>query len=79
MLLVDHREAELGELGVAVEQRVRADEDVDLVVGEALRDPAALGRGRAVGEQLDAHRAGRRAASPPRCTVSPSSIFTEPR
>ena len=56
VLLVDHREAELGELGVAVEQRVRADEDVDLVAREALRDAAALGRGRAVGEQLDAHR-----------------------
>ena len=48
VLLVDHGEPELGELRVAVEERVRADEDVDLVVGEPLGDAPALGRGRAV-------------------------------
>ncbi len=35
---------------------MRADEDVDLAAREARRDAAALGRGRAVREQLDAHR-----------------------
>ena len=54
MLLVDHRKPELRELGVAVEQCVRTDEDVDLVARETFRDAAALGRGRAVREKLDA-------------------------
>ena len=45
------------ELGVAVEQRVRADEDVDLAaVAAPAAMPPALGRGRAVREQLDPHR-----------------------
>ena len=55
VLLVDHRDAEVAELGVAVEQRVRADEDVDLAVLHRGRQPSAFGGGRAVGEQLDAH------------------------
>ena len=56
MLLVDHRDTQAGEGRVPVEQRVRADEDVDLFVGETLRDPAPFGRGCAVGQQLDPHR-----------------------
>ena len=55
VLLVDHRDPEVAELGVAVEERVRADEDVDLAVLHRGRQPFAFGGGRAVGEQLDAH------------------------
>ncbi len=42
---------------VAVEQRVGADEDVDLAGLEPGRDPPALRGGRAVGQQRDADRA----------------------
>jgi hypothetical protein len=56
VLLVDHHHTELGERRVAVEQRVRADDDVDVTSGEAGRDPAALGGGRAVGEERDPDR-----------------------
>ena len=55
VLLVDDREPEVRELRVAVEQRVRADEDVDLARVEPGGDAAALGRGRAVRQQRDAH------------------------
>ena len=41
VLLVDHRDAEVGELDAAVEQRVRADEDVDLAARAARRRCAA--------------------------------------
>ena len=57
VLLVDHGDAEARELDAAVDQRVGADEDVD---ARRARRPSAmrasLGRGRAVGEQRDAHR-----------------------
>ena len=79
VLLVDHRDAEVRELGVAVEQRVGADEDVDLAAVEARRDAPALGRGRAVREQRDAHRPVGEQRALARRTVSPSSICTEPR
>ena len=73
VLLVDHRHAEAGELDAAVDQRVGADEDVDLAGAQAVGDPAPLGRGRAVGEQRRRAPGARRAACPPTGTVSPSS------
>ncbi len=54
MLLVDDRDTEAGELRVAVEERVGADEDVDLPRLQPGRDAAAFGRGRAVRQERDA-------------------------
>ena len=56
VLLVDDREAELRERRVAVEQRVGADDDVDVAGGEPGRDLPAVGRADAVGEQRHRHR-----------------------
>ena len=56
VLLVDDRAPEPRESRVAVEQRVGADEDVDLAGLEPGDDPAALGGGRAVRQQRDADR-----------------------
>ena len=72
VLLVDHDDPRSRELARLVDQRVRADEDVDRPRAQALGDAPALGRGRAVREQLDA--TGRSPSSEPSSvTVSPSS------
>ena len=63
VLLVDHDDAEAGERRVAVEQRVGAHDDVDLAPLEAGDEPPALGRGRAVGQQLT--RTGRSSSRQP--------------
>ena len=49
VLLVDHRDTEVAELGVAVEERVRTDEDVDLAVVAMRRCDAAAARPRSCG------------------------------
>ena len=56
VLLVDDRDAEVGELDAPVDQRVRPDEDVDLAGEQAGRDLAPVGGRGAVGEQRGAHR-----------------------
>ena len=56
MLLVDDDDAERAQLDTFLDERVRADEDVDRPVREARRDATALGRGGAIREQLDAKR-----------------------
>ena len=43
LLLIDHQQAEILELDGLAEQRMRADHDVDLSVGEALLDGLQLG------------------------------------
>jgi hypothetical protein len=47
VLLVDHRDPEAPELHAPVDERVRADHDVDVTGRQALGDAAALCRGKA--------------------------------
>ena len=56
VLLVDDDDAERPQLDAFLDERVRADEDVDRPIREARGDATALGRGGAVREQLDAKR-----------------------
>jgi hypothetical protein len=61
VLLIDDRDAELLEADAFLDQRVRADGDVDIAGGEGFQclSPAAAGQG--TGQQLDAQRpAGRK-------------------
>ena len=55
VLLVDDDQAEVGELDVLLDQRLRADGDVHLALGELPPDRSARCLLRAVGEQLDRH------------------------
>ncbi len=56
LLLVDHDEAEILEVDRFAEHRVRADDDVDAALGEALLRLALLGRGHHARKLADAHR-----------------------
>ena len=59
LFLVDDEEAEFLELHVLGQQPVRADDDVDAPVGQALHDGPLLGRRQEAAEQLHPHRVGR--------------------
>ncbi len=78
VLLVDHGHAELGERDALGDQRVRADDDVDLASGETGADLLAFGSCRPPGQQLDAQAGGLRTAYPPLdgTVVSASSART---
>ena len=56
VLLVDHDDAEAGEVDLLLDQRVGADGDVDRAVGEPGQDLLAFAAGDPVGQQLDAQR-----------------------
>ena len=56
MLFVDHDDAEAVERHRVLDERVRADRDVDRAIGETGEHVATLGTGDAVGEQLDPQR-----------------------
>ena len=55
MLLVDDGEREVAERDVLLEQRVGADQEIDLAGREAGQDVGALAAAFAAGEQRDAH------------------------
>ena len=56
MLLVDHDDTEAVEPHALLDQRVRADGDVDRAVGQTGQHVAPFGAGDSVGQQLDAQR-----------------------
>ena len=56
VLLVDHHDAEAVELDALLDQRVRADHEVDRSVGQPGEHAPPLGAGDPVGEQLDRQR-----------------------
>ena len=58
VLLVDHDDAERTEAHALLDERVRADDEVDLAGCEVGEDAAPLGRARRRGQQLDAHATG---------------------
>ncbi len=58
MLLVDDREREVAELDLVLEQRMGADQEVDVAEGELLEDVAALAAALAAGEDGDADAGG---------------------
>ena len=62
MLLVDHREREVAEFDLFLEQRVGADEHMDVAEGELFEDVAALAAALPAGEDgdIDAGRGGER-------------------
>ena len=61
LLLVDDQQAELLELHVLGQQPVRADDDVDAAVRQALHHLALLGRGEEAAQELDPDRIRREA------------------
>ena len=63
LLFVDDDEAEIAELDVLREQAVRADDDVDLAVGDLLRDFLLLLSGAEAADHLDANRETPRSAA----------------
>jgi hypothetical protein len=62
VLLVDHHEAEFGEGHVFLDDRLRADHEVDLAGGDELQHGRALGGCQAAGQLGTANLAGRKHA-----------------
>ena len=58
MLLVDHREREVAEFDLLLEQRMGADQEVDVAGGEARQHVAARAAALAPGQQRDAQAGG---------------------
>ena len=58
MLLVDHRQREVGELDILLHQRVGADHELDRAVGQAAQGLLLLLLAVAAGEQRQAHAGG---------------------
>ena len=60
MLLVDHREREVAELDLVLEQRMGADQEVDVAGGKPRQDVAARAAALAPGQQRDLQAGGLR-------------------